>query len=369
MNIFKQYLKNFDLPLFISVIILSIIGIVLVSSATASFSNAKTIMAIQIGATILGIILCIGVVFLDYEVLAEHYKYIIGFNIIILVLVLFIGTGETIGGKSWIRFGPVGIQPAEIAKIGFIIAFAFQLDKYKERLNNILVVLGCLLHVGVLVFLIMRQPDFGTTMVFIAVFAAMMFAAKISYTYIIAALLSIPPIFAYLWFFAFQEYQKKRILDFLNPEMNTQYSGYQVIQSKTAIGSGKIFGQGLFKGILTQNNLLPAKHTDFIFAVAGEELGFIGAILIVLLIVFIVIRCFIIAYNSKDTLGTLIALGVGIMILVQSFENIGMTIGITPVTGITLPFLSYGGSSMLTNFIAIGLVLNVKLCNKRLNFS
>ena len=373
MNIFKQYMKymkNFDLTLFIAVIILSIIGVLLVSSATLSFSNAKTIMTIQICATILGIILCVCISLFDYEILGENYRYIIGFNIFILILVLFIGKGaEEVGGKSWIRFGPIGIQPAEIAKIGFIISFAFQLDKYKEKINNFFVVIGCLIHIGVLVFLIMQQPDFGTTMVFIAVFLVMMFVAKISYKYILTALIAAPPIFAGLWFFVFKEFQRNRILNFLNPSMDTQISGYQVMQSKTAIGSGKVFGQGLFKGILTQNNLLPAKHTDFIFAVAGEELGFVGAIAILLLIVFIVIRCFYIAYNAKDALGTLIALGVGTMILVQSFENIGMTVGATPVTGITLPFLSYGGSSMITNFAAIGLVINVKIRNKKLNFS
>ena len=369
MNTFKQYWKNFDLPLFIAVLVLSIIGLFLVSSATASFSTAKSIMAVQIGATVLGVIACAVTAFFDYEFLGESYKFIIGINIFMLVLVLFIGVGgDEVGGNSWIRFGPIGVQPAEIAKIGFIISFAFQLNKYKDRINNFFVVLGCLIHIGVLVFLIMMQPDFGTMMVFVSVFAAMMYVAKISYKYILITAAAIPPIFAGLWFFVFQEFQKNRILNFLNPSMDNLASGYQVMQSKTAIGSGKIFGQGLYNGILTQNSLLPAKHTDFIFAVAGEELGFIGAVIIVLLIVFIVVRCFIIAYNAKDTLGTLIALGVGVMILVQSFENIGMTVGVTPVTGITLPFLSYGGSSMVTNFIAIGLVLNVKVRNKKLNF-
>jgi rod shape determining protein RodA len=369
MQEFKRSLNNFDFPLFLAVIILSIIGIFLVASATNSYQNGFSQIIIQAVATGLGIAFCLVLAFYDYEFLAANYLYIIGINVFMLVLVLFLGTGaEEVGGKSWIRIGPIGIQPAEIVKIGFILSFGFQLDKYKQRINELPIVIGFLAHIGLIVFLIMRQPDFGTTMVFIAIFIAMTFSAKISYKYILSAILALSIALPILWFFFFKDYQKNRILDFLNPSGDMQYSGYQVMQSKTAIGAGQIFGQGLFKGILTQNEFLPAKHTDFIFAVAGEELGFLGAIVIVLLIVFIVIRCFIIAYNAKDALGSFIGIGVGTMIMVQSFENIGMTIGLTPVTGITLPFLSYGGSSMVTNFLAIGLVLNVKMRHKKINF-
>lgn len=370
MNDFKRSLNNFDFPLFCAVIILSIIGILLVASATNSYSNSSSQILIQVVATFIGIIFCLILAFYDYEYLAANYLYIIGISIFLLILVLFLGTGaEEVGGKSWIRLGPIGIQPAEIVKIGFILSFGFQLDKYKYRINEFPVVMGMVAHIGVLVLLIMKQPDFGTTMVFIAIFMAMIFTAKISYKYILSAILALSVALPILWFFFFKDYQKNRILDFLNPSADVQYSGYQVMQSKTAIGAGQIFGQGLFKGILTQNEFLPAKHTDFIFAVACEELGFVGAMLIVSLIVFIVIRCFIIAYNAKDALGSFIGIGVGTMIMVQSFENIGMTIGLTPVTGITLPFLSYGGSSMVTNFLAIGLVLNVKMRHKRINFN
>jgi rod shape determining protein RodA len=369
MQDFRRSLNNFDFPLFFAVIILSFISILLVASATNSYQNSTSLIMIQSAATFIGISFCLILAFYDYEYLAANYLYIIGISIFLLVIVLFIGTGaEEVGGKSWIRIGPIGIQPAEVVKIGFILSFAFQLDKYKDRINDFPIVMGFLAHIGILVFLIMRQPDFGTTMVFVAIFIAMVFTAKISYKYILSAILALGVTLPILWFFFFKDYQKNRILDFLNPSSDVQYSGYQVMQSKTAIGGGQIFGQGLFKGILTQNDFLPAKHTDFIFAVAGEELGFLGAILIVSLIVFIVIRCFIIAYNAKDALGSFIGIGVGTMIVVQSFENIGMTIGLTPVTGITLPFLSYGGSSMVTNFLAIGLVLNVKMRHKRINF-
>ena len=369
MENFKSNLKKFDLPLFLGVIILSIIGNILVASATNSYAGGKTQVIIQIAATLLGAVMCLVIAFYDYEFMASKWAYIIGIDIFLLVVVLILGIGsEEVGSKSWIRFGPVSVQPSEFVKIGFILSFAYQLSKYRERINEFKIVLMCVLHIGVLVFLLMQQPDFGTTMVFAAIFIVMIFVAGISWKYIVSAVGLIIASFPVLWFFVFKEYQKNRIITFFNPELDTQVSGYHVMQSKTAIGSGQLFGQGLFKGILTQNEFLPAKHTDFIFAVACEELGFFGAAIIIGLIVFIVVRSFMIALKAKDNVGSYIAIGVATMLMVQSLENIGMTIGITPVTGITLPFLSYGGSSMLTNFIAIGLVLNVKIRSKKINF-
>lgn len=369
MENFKSKLKNFDFALFFGVVFLSIIGNLLVASATHSYSGGKTQVIIQIAATVLGIVMCLIVAFYDYEFMASKWVYIIGIDIFLLVLVLILGIGsEEVGSKSWIRIGSISVQPSEFVKLGFILSFAYQLSKYKESLNNIKVVLGCLLHIGALVFLLMQQPDFGTTMVFAAIFIIMIFIAGISKRYIISAVGLIIASLPVLWFFVFQDYQKNRIITFFNPELDTQVSGYHVMQSKTAIGSGRLFGEGLFKGVLTQNEFLPAKHTDFIFAVGCEELGFFGALVIIGLIIFIVVRCFLIALKAKDNLGSYVAVGVASMLMVQSLENIGMTIGITPVTGITLPFLSYGGSSMLTNYIAIGLVLNVKMRSKKINF-
>lgn len=369
MENFKNNLKKFDFILFFAVLILSIIGNLLVASATHSYSNGKSQVIVQIFATILGIALCLFLAFWDYEFIAKKFKWIVGADIFMLVSVLILGIGaEEVGGNSWIRIGPVGIQPSEFVKIGFIVSFSYQLHLCQGKINEWKNLLLSLLHIAILVFLIMLQPDFGTTMVFIAVYAVMIFCAKIKWRYIFGAIGAVGISFPIMWKFFFKEYQKKRILTFFGIEADNQVSGYHVMQSKTAIGSGKMFGQGLFKGTLTQNDLLPAKHTDFIFAVAGEELGFFGAMLIVALIIFIVVRCYLTVLNAKEPLGAYIALGVATMILVQSFENIGMTVGLTPVTGITLPFLSYGGSSMLTNYIAIGFVLNVKIRNKKINF-
>lgn len=369
MENFKNNLKKFDFILFFAVVALSIIGNILVASATHSYSNGKTQVIVQIFATVLGMILCLLIAFWDYEFICKKTKWLIGADVFLLVAVLILGIGaEEVGGNSWIRIGPIGIQPSEFVKIGFILSFSYQLHLCQGKINEWKNLLLSLLHIGGLVFLIMLQPDFGTTMVFVAVYAVMIFCAKINWRYIFGAMgvvgISVP----IMWKFFFKEYQKKRILTFFGVEADNQVSGYHVMQSKTAIGSGQMFGQGLFNGTLTQNDLLPAKHTDFIFAVAGEELGFFGAMVIISLIIFIVVRCYLTAINAKEPLGAYIAIGVGTMLLVQSLENIGMTVGLTPVTGITLPFLSYGGSSMLTGYIAIGFVLNVKIRNRKINF-
>ncbi len=360
----KEQFRNFDFPLFVAVILLTVIGIILVASATSSMASGMRYVIIQSAALILGIAACFVMAFWDYEYLASKSYYLFGLNILALVIVLIIGTGaEEWGGKSWIRFGPIGIQPSELVKISFIICLASQLAQFKEELNRPSKLIWTLLHIGVILGLILLQPDMGTAMVFAAIYAGMLFAAKLDWKYIVSTvalfLFSLP----LLWMFVLKEYQKERIRVFLNPSLDPQGSGYQVLQSKLAIGSGQIAGDGLFSGMQIQMGNVPAKHTDFIFAVAGEELGFIGCCLIVGIIIFIIARCFYIGLNAKNSLGGFMAVGVGMMLLAQSFENIGMTIGIMPVTGITLPFLSYGGSSIVTNFIAIGLVLNI--CRRR----
>lgn len=364
----KENLKNFDTPLFFACVILAIIGLILVFSASKSYGSLRIIL-VQSVAFITGVFICLVMAFWDYEFLSTKWLYIFGANIFLLVLVLIIGIGaEEVGGNSWIDLGVIKFQPSEIVKIGYIICFAVQLDYFREDINNIKNILLFILHFAIIIGLILLQPDFGTAMVFVAIFTGMVFVAGINYKYILSAIglgvVSAP----LLWFFFLSEYQKDRIRVFLNPELDPLRSGYQVIQSKLAVGSGEIAGSGLLQGVQTQLGYLPAKHTDFIFSVAGEEFGFIGAFLIVALIVFIIIRCFHIAYNARNPLGTYIATGIGMMFLAQSFENICMTIGLMPVTGITLPFLSYGGSSLLTTFIAIGIVLNIKIRHRVINF-
>ena len=205
-------------------------------------------------------------------------------------------------------------------------------------------------------------------MVFCSIFIGMIFVCGIHYKYILAALASLMAFAPVAWLFILDDYQKKRFLVFFNPESDKLGAGYHVFQSKIAVGSGQVFGKGLFKGIQTQRGFLPEKHTDFIFSVIGEELGIIGSTLVIVLLLAIIWRCIAVAQNAKDDFGAYVCVGVASMLIFHTFENIGMCIGLTPVTGIPLPFISYGGSSLLTNLLAIGLVINVRMRRRTINF-
>jgi rod shape determining protein RodA len=327
-------------------------------------------VAVQLVALIMGLV-AIGVLMvLDYEYLStiSGYLYIGSVALLILVLIPGIGTYEN-GARSWFRFGSlIGVQPAEFVKLAFIITFAKHLSEVDYLINRPRNVLFLLLHAGFLIGLILLQPDFGTAVVFGCIMITMMFVAKISWKYICAGIGMIAAVSPIAWFFVFEGYQKQRIINLFNPENDPSGTGYQVAQSKIAIGSGKWFGSGLFQGGSQHSNFLPERHTDFIFTVVCEELGFIGAILAIALLVAIIIRCIVIGMNARNNLGMYICFGVAAMFAFHVIENVGMCIGIMPVTGIPLPFFSYGGSSLLTNMIAIGMVLNVRYRSKTINF-
>ena len=363
----RKLLKNIDLGIVTSTILLIVYGMVAISSAThiRSGGSAGT-LKVQIIAFILGIIGVILILLIDYKTFGDNYVLIYIINVFLLALVLIIGF-STKGTKGWIDLGPVNMQPSEIVKIGYILTFAKYLEKKKGNLNRIIDVLPAMLHLVLIVGLIMLQPDAGTALVFIFISIFMLFAAGISYKIIAGAfgafLISLPVMWKFL-----KPYQQSRILVFLNPELDPMDKGYHVIQSKTAIGSGQLWGKGLFEG--TQNNLgfVLERHTDFIFSVIGEELGLIGALVLMMLFLWLLLRCIHIAKVSKDDYGMLICVGIISMFLFHILENIGMTIGLMPVTGIPLPFISYGGSSLLTNMAAVGLVLNVGMRRQVIRF-
>lgn len=353
----KSLFSGFDYIIAILAVMCSIYGIIVISSAVHSFDGATKFIIIQSISLFLGIALMVIVASVDYNILGNLSKFIYIACFGILLLVLFIGTGEEIGSKSWIRFGSFGVQPSEYVKIGIIITLSMHLSKV-ENINEPKSLFLVLLHILPIVALVLLQPDFGTTMVFVIIVIGMLFVAGISYKYVLFALGAVAISLPILWQFL-KDYQKNRILVFFNPESDPLGAGYHVIQSKIAIGSGGVFGKGLFNGTQTQLGFLPAKHTDFIFAVIGEELGLIGCILAITLLLSLVIRCIYISNISKNSLGSYICLGIAFMFMAHIFENIGMCIGLMPVTGIPLPFFSYGGSSVVANFIAVGLVINV----------
>jgi len=367
----KVYLfKEIDYLMLLLTLVCTVFGIVVISSAVFSTADGNKYVIIQSVAGVIGFLVMAVFTAVNFEKVGSAWKVLYIGSILLLILVLIIGTGkEDTGSKSWIRFGPIGIQPSEFVKISFIITFSKVVSDMGDTLNEPKNIVRLLAHLGILLFLIMLQPDFGTAMVFIFIFIGIVFAAGISYKYIITAAGTIIGIIPMVWFFFLKEYQKNRIRVFLNPESDPLGSGYQVIQSKIAIGSGQLFGKGLYQGTQTQLGYLPAKHTDFIFAVIGEELGLIGCVAVTILLFCFVYKCFLNATRIKSDMGRFICIGVACMFLAHIFENIGMCIGLMPVTGIPLPFFSYGGSSLITNFAAVGLVLSVYMRKKSINFN
>ena len=368
----KELLSHIDYSLLIIVAVLSCIGILAVHSATLTKGSSRFDF-MQIAMTVIGFCLMMGLTYIDYDVLTKHYKIILILNCLMLAFTAVFGTGADGGGDTnhnWVRIGSFGIQPAEIGKVLFIITFAAHLDAVKHRINHIKTLFGLLLHAGLVIGLVLLERDLGQATVYIAIALVMLFAAKLSAWYFagvgVLGLASAPIIFANL-----KNYQKERILVGFNPEIDPTDKGYQAIQSKTAIGSGGVTGAGYRQGYLTQSvpSLLPAKQTDMIFAVIAEEFGFIGAAVVILLLAALVLRIFMNSITADRMSGALICAGVAGMLTYQIIENIGMCLGMLPVIGITLPFLSYGGSSILGNYLAIGIVLSVYAKNDRFYFS
>ena len=269
--------------------------------------------------------------------------------------------------QRWISIGPISIQPSEFSKLIMIVCLASVLEERVGKLNTLDDLMPVAAYIGVPFLLVLKQPDLGTSLVFMAIFFGMVFVSGIRLKLLfgifgvgIAAL----PI---LWHFL-KDYQKMRIMVFMDPNVDPLGSGYHIIQSKIAIGSGMLFGKGLFEGTQSQLNFLPENHTDFIFAVVGEELGFIGAVCLLLLYLVVLWRGVQIAREAVDVFGRLMAVGITSMFAFHVLVNVGMTMGIMPVTGIPLPLMSYGVSSLITNIMAIAILMNIQLRKQKLLF-
>ncbi len=349
-------LKKFDPIMLALCCASSFLGLFLIMSATSSFGSKKYVV-VQLCAMLLGIFAAFLIVLIDYRNLSSLSIYLFGLCIFMLVLTLIIGQ-ERLGNKNWIIIGPLSIQPSEFVKAGFIVTFATHLNKVKEYINRPRAVIPLLFHFGIILVLIMLEGDLGTALVYVFIFIVMMFAAGLHWLYFavsgVAVIAAAPFVFNSL-----SDYQQMRILAVYDPQLDPLGYGYHTIQSKIAIGSGGLTGEGIFNGIQTQYSILPEKQTDFIFSVAGEELGFVGCTVILILLSAIIIRTFFVAKNARDFTGMLICSGVGAVFFFQSAENIGMCLGLLPVVGITLPFFSYGGSSMLAGMCLMGLVMSV----------
>lgn len=357
-NIKKKDLKKFDWLLFLSVAFLSIFGLFVLYSA---FSGNLLAIRSQIFASLLGFLFIILICTMDMDVLKKAAYPIYGVSLLLLVLTIFLGQGaERWGSNSWLILGPVQIQPSEITKVGIIFALAAYLEKYKNDINDPSRLLKTLVFAFTPIILILLQPDFGTAMVYIFFIAVMLFLAGLSWKWIIG-LLSVAIVGALILFLNLEGYKADRIHDFLDPSRDTSGSGWQQQQGLIAIGSGMFSGRGFMKGTQAQYGYIPEKESDFIFSVLAEELGFIGALLMLIAFVIMIYRLLIISKKSKNTFISLMVSGICAMFFVHIFENVAMTIGLMPVTGIPLPFFSSGGTFLLICFINIGLALSASM--------
>ncbi|KAB2952410.1 rod shape-determining protein RodA [Heliorestis acidaminivorans] len=323
----------------------------------------------------IGLAAAIALVFVSYQNAARYSWYLYGFTLLLLLSVIVWGT-DINGSQRWIKFGTFQFQPSELAKLLLIVTFADFLSKRYGKLNTITDLLPCFLYMALPMALILIQPDLGTSLVLVAVMMGMLLIAgankKILLSLTVGGFAIISTALAGYFFWGLslplQDYQIMRLVIFFNPDMDPAGFGYQIRQSLIAIGSGGLIGKGLYNGSQVQLNFLPEHHTDFIFAVVGEELGFIGAAALLLLFMFLILRSIRIALDARDVFGSLIVMGIASMLLFQVLVNVGMTISVMPITGLPLPFVSYGGTSMLTNMMALGLLLNVHIRRQTIMF-
>ena len=364
----KKMFKNFEWGILICTIILLAIGLVALFSATQNSDYdefKKQIMWIGISIPVIVVVILV-----DYEILAKISPVIYGLSLISLVAVLF--TEPINGATSWFNIGPFSFQPAEFAKIAVVLFMANVIVKLQQKgrdeINRFWKLGIILATVAVPTLLIIKQPDYGTALAFLVALIFMLYVAGINKKYIITAVLLVVILVPLAYFFILPEHAKARIDVYLNPNLDPRGDGYNIIQSKLAIGAGKIFGMGLFKGNQTQLGYLYPKTTDFIFAVISEEMGFVVAGAIIVLYVILITKSIQVAKTAKDDLGSYIATGIVGIFFFHMLENIGMTMGLLPITGIPLPFVSYGGSSMLTNLTLIAILLNISTRRKKAMF-
>lgn len=352
-----------------AVAILLLMGVVLVYAATRDWFAANNLdpeyyLKRQLINVIIGVALAYGTTLIDYRLLRAYTPIVWGLGVLGLLIVLIPGLGSTVNGaRSWISFpGGFQIQPAELAKISIIVGMALILSErlagHDEPTNK--QVLQSLGVAAVPVLLIILQPDLGTVLIIAACVITMIAVSGARLRWVVG-LLVVGMTGAYLAVASGEvsEYQLNRLRAFVDPTADPQASGYQLRQARITIGSGGLFGKGLFDGPQTNGRFVPEQQTDFIFTVAGEELGFIGAGLILILYFVVLMRAFSIARRTNDLFGRMVCVGVIAWFSFQIFENLGMTMGLMPMTGVPLPFMSYGGSSMFANLIGIGLLQNV----------
>ena len=355
--------KTFNLVILSCVVLLLAFSVLMIYSATNSVEYRalyKTFYLRQILWSAIGLCVMFVVSLINYSTWIEIADKLYWFTVVLLILLLFFR-----GSMRWFHIGPFTFQPSELAKFTMPLALSrFILDnKGKAEVLEGMIKIGIMTVIPLVLIII--QPDLGTGLVFIQLFFCLLYVGDVSIRYL-GYLITLMAVFAPVYYFTLMKsYQKARLLSFLNPESDPLGNGYSIIQSKIAVGSGSIFGKGFMKGTQSQLNFVPEHHTDFIFAVVGEEMGFLLVFILLLVYLMMILEGLKIAMHAKDKAGMLLASGVVSLLTAQLFMNIGMTIGILPVVGVPLPLLSYGGSSLLFTMALIGILLNVHSTIKR----
>lgn len=359
--------RRFDWNLLVLVLLLGAFGVIMIASALSGNAVLATYPWRQAGFLAAGLILLFAVAAIDYRLLASVAYPVYAVLLGLLIIIAVIGTVAG-GAQRWLTFGEFFLQPSELIKIAVIIVLAHYLASHEEKMESVFTPLGALLLLAPAVALIYLQPNLGTALSVLVIGGTMLLMSGLRLRHAlvlggVAAAAAIP-----VWRFLLEEYMKDRVLMFLNPGQASAADRYNVDQAMIGIGSGGWLGRGLFRGSQSQLHFLRVRHTDFIFSVTAEELGFIGAALLIVLFALLLFRLVRIANLARDTFGMLIVTGVTTMILFQVIINIGMNLSLMPVTGIPLPFVSYGGSSLWTTLIGIGLAESVILRHKKIGF-
>ncbi|ARC85573.1 rod shape-determining protein RodA [Clostridium argentinense CDC 2741] len=357
-----KLIKRIDYGIIIAVVLIVLFSIANIYSAIGGY-YAK----LQFAWLIVGLVTMYFVILIDYTLILNYAPLIYWGGVVLLILTEFVLGSEVNGATGWISIGSRALQPSEFAKIGMILMLAKQIQDMDGDVNNVKSVVKLGIYAAIPMLLIVIAPDMGMTMVCFFMVLGIVVVTNLNWKAIVGGLGGIFLAVVALWNSPLMKpYWKSRFVAFLNPEQFELSHGLQLLQSKIAIGSGGVFGLGFLNG--KQYKFVPENHTDFIFAVIGEEWGLVGALILLTLYGIILYKSIKIAKTSKDVAGSIICTGIIGALMFSIIQNMGMTMGVMPITGITLPFVSYGGSSMLTNFISLGLILNVGIRRKKINF-
>ena len=365
----REKLRKMDLTVIITSVSMALLSILVLWGGRDSFSGGKQKVVVQCIAAVIGVIIMTVLASLDYDEICSRFEiafFAVSVALLLLVLIVNIGsTSET--NHNWIKIPgiPFNIQPAEFVKITYIITFSRHVDRVRSEINKPKNVALLMLHAGIIIGLVMMTGDLGTVLIYLFITAVILFTAGLSLWYFAGAALLLLIAAPILWD-KMADYQRLRIMAGFNPSIDPEEYGYQALMSRKAIIAGGFRGAGLTGGV--QFAKVPAAHSDFLFCVLAEKLGFFGTFLYLLLMTVLVIRVLMIARRARKDYASLICVGIAAVLIAQTLENIGMCLAILPVVGITLPFFSYGGSSMLTMFICMGVIQSICTHNKKYYF-